>query len=134
MIVRSILVEMTSPFRIAPRMVTSEVNGHFLSTYLPLMAAAGVLMPRPMLGCPDQCWRTSAGWPSCPRGGPCGKRTYPASGKQLGSTVTLEILRNDREMSLADSIARKPFLNNIDVSTYLLLNASHNSSLRKGDY
>ena len=34
--VRSILVEMTSPFRMAPRMVTSEVNGHFLSTYFPL--------------------------------------------------------------------------------------------------
>ena len=49
MMVRSILVEITSPFRIAPRMVTSEVKGHFLSTYLPLMAAAGVLMPRPML-------------------------------------------------------------------------------------
>ena len=46
--VRSILVEMTNPFRIAPRMVTSEVKGHFLSMYLPLIAAAGVLMPKPI--------------------------------------------------------------------------------------
>ena len=48
MMVRSILVEMTRPFRIAPRIDTEEVNGHFLSMYFPRIAISGVLMPRPI--------------------------------------------------------------------------------------
>ena len=43
MMVRSILVEMTSPFRMAPRMVTSEVNGHDAQTNVGVPALVGLL-------------------------------------------------------------------------------------------
>ena len=43
--VLDILFERTTPLKILPLMETWEVNGHFLSTYDPSMAACGVLKP-----------------------------------------------------------------------------------------
>ena len=48
MIVLVILVEITIPLKTLPLIDTLEVNGHFLSTKLPSMAAFGVLKPKPI--------------------------------------------------------------------------------------
>lgn len=43
-----ILVEITIPLRICPRMDTLLVKGHFLSIYLDSIASLGVLNPSPI--------------------------------------------------------------------------------------
>ena len=48
MIVLYIFLEITIPLKIFPLILTDEVNGHFLSMYVPSIAAFGVLNPKPI--------------------------------------------------------------------------------------
>ena len=71
--VRAILVEMTTPFRMRPRIDTLPVNGHFLSMYVPckdntvynLLLSNAVATPATLQGKPrDQGARMRSPFPS----------------------------------------------------------------------
>lgn len=65
--VRCILVLITIPRKIRPRIDTPPVKGHFLSMYFPLIAPFGVLNPRPTL-----LWYLSTRLESFTMGAPLG--------------------------------------------------------------